>query len=646
MDFLESSWRLLAGALVLFLPGFAWLGLFWDSDQDPASRLAEAAGISLSLTALFGLATYLIPVRVSASWFAGLYLLMFFAAAWTVWRRLSMRGRQSTGDLPGAESAGVVSSSSPERSSWEALTVGKNLWLVSTFFVFLAVLGLRFYQIRDLALPAWVDSVHHVLIVRLLLERGGLPDTLEPYLSVPFYYHFGFHAIAAAYTALARLEPYLGVLQIGQMLNALVVLSVYRLGKSLWGDWRRSLMSALMVGFVTQMPAYYVSWGRYTLLTGMVLLPLAMAAGLEVSRGGPSLPRFASLCLLTAGVFLAHYYAALLFAVFMVLLVGATFLEEVRKGKALRGGNWYSLAAAVLLGLGLAATWTFRAWSFAGSAVEVGILPPSSETVDEFYFPNYLSYLWRLLGPLRNQVISLAALPGLAILVWRRGTRVIGAWSAFLVISALPWGVYLAPFRPDHAVIVLFLPVALMASDLLISILDWRVRPPADRLKATAVVVLLGSLIGLGIWQTRSIINQSTVLATDADLQALEWIEKNTPASARFFIAVNHWQYGIYRGSDGGWWITPITGRETILPPALYPLGETRYVEQVSRRAAAASQIELCSSEFWQMVRSEGLTHVYVTGELDSDQQLSMRICGGVSLVFSNERVSIYEIQN
>lgn len=645
MGFLESSWHLFAGAFILFLPGIAWLGIFWDPEQDAVSRLAEAAGISLSLTALVGLATFLIPWRVSASWIAGLYLLIFFAAVWSAWHRMSRRGGRNNAPLPEAPSPGVVASSNPEGLSWETLKTHNNLWLAAILFVFLAVLGLRFYQIRDLALPAWVDSVHHVLIVRLLLERGGLPDTLEPYLPVPFFYHFGFHTLAAAYTALARLEPHLGVLQIGQWLNALVILSVYRLGRSLWGDWPRSVLSALLVGFTTQMPAYYVTWGRYTLLTGLALLPLAMAIALDISRKGPSLPRIANLCLLTAGIFLAHYYAALLFVGFMIILGGVTVWEDLRKGKLLKGNTWIPLSAAVVLGVGLAATWIFRAWSFTGSLVEVGILPPSSAAVDEFYFPNYLSYLWRLLGPLRNQVLTLAALPGLAILVWRRETRVFGAWSALLVISALPWGIYLAPFRPDHAVITLFLPVALMASDLLISISEWRTRPQADRLKALLVLVIIGTLTGLGIWQTRSIINQSTVLATDADLKAFDWIRENTPFNALFFIAISHWQYGIYRGSDGGWWITPITGRGTILPPALYPLGETGYVEQVNRRAAAASQAKACSPEFWQLVRSEGMSYVYVTGEADSDQQLSMRTCGGVSLVYSNERVSIYEIQ-
>ena len=44
-------------------------------------------------------------------------------------------------------------------------------------------------------------------------------------------------------------------------------------------------LAALLVGFVFQMPAYYLTWGRFTLLTGLVVLGPAMAAALDVFKG-------------------------------------------------------------------------------------------------------------------------------------------------------------------------------------------------------------------------------------------------------------------------------------------------------------------------------------------------------------------------
>jgi uncharacterized membrane protein len=49
--FITTAWTLLAGVLVLFLPGFAWLAFFWDPEQDTFERLAEAIGLSVALSA-------------------------------------------------------------------------------------------------------------------------------------------------------------------------------------------------------------------------------------------------------------------------------------------------------------------------------------------------------------------------------------------------------------------------------------------------------------------------------------------------------------------------------------------------------------------------------------------------------------------
>ena len=64
-------------------------------------------------------------------------------------------------------------------------------WLFALLGLAVA-LAWRFWQARDLVFPNLVYSQHHVLIIRKMIEFGGLPSTLEPYLPGPFYYHFGF----------------------------------------------------------------------------------------------------------------------------------------------------------------------------------------------------------------------------------------------------------------------------------------------------------------------------------------------------------------------------------------------------------------------------------------------------------------------
>ncbi len=56
---ITTTWALFAGLIVLFLPGLAWQALFWDPEQDTFERMAEAMGLSISITALLALLAYI-----------------------------------------------------------------------------------------------------------------------------------------------------------------------------------------------------------------------------------------------------------------------------------------------------------------------------------------------------------------------------------------------------------------------------------------------------------------------------------------------------------------------------------------------------------------------------------------------------------
>ena len=161
-----------------------------------------------------------------------------------------------------------------------------NSRAIALFALLAALIAWRFFQVRGLAFPPWVDAPHHVLIVRKIMETGILPADLNPYLPVTFYYHFGFHVVTALFAGISGLPLEKAALAMGQILNAAVSLSVYSLGRVVWSDPRRAGVAALLTALVSQMPAYYATWGRYTLISGLVLLPLAMAALLENRESG------------------------------------------------------------------------------------------------------------------------------------------------------------------------------------------------------------------------------------------------------------------------------------------------------------------------------------------------------------------------
>ncbi|GAF79292.1 unnamed protein product, partial [marine sediment metagenome] len=173
-----------------------------------------------------------------------------------------------------------------------------------------------------------------------------------------------------------------------------------------------------------------------------------------------------------------------------------------------------------------------------------------------------------------------------------------------------------------------------------------------ERLKAAQferlAVALLGavivSLLVWGLSETRFIINPTTVFTTEADLRAIQWIEDNTPPGSRFLTNVVHWQYGTYRGVDGGWWITPLTGRKTLLPPVLYVMGERDYVTQVNAYAENTSQLQGCTPDFWDLVHSAEVTNIYLVNGRGSLQPDSLEECANLAIIYANEGVFVYEI--
>jgi hypothetical protein len=595
---------LLAAAVVLFLPGLAWQAWSPVDGRDPLERLADALGISIGVSVLAGLAVFLAGGRFTPGVLIGLYAACLLA--WIVGRLRTLRSGRFA-------------------FSWRAAALG-----LGGGALLLAALAWRLYQARGLLLPAWVDSVHHVLVVNLFLQNGGVPASFEPYFPVEFTYHYGFHLLAALFSAATQSPAEQGVLWFGQALNAAVALSVYRLGRAAWRDWRAAGLAALLVAFTFQMPAYYVTWGRYTLLTGLAVLPAAMAAALELAREPRRRELAARLTVLTAGVALSHY-TALLLLLLLLLALGAGLLLR-RAWRAL-----WTAAAASLLGALLAAPWLLRSWNALNSQAGVGVVSPLDGSQS-----GYWEYILYLLGPDYNYPLYLAALAALIWLLARGPERTISTWGLLMGLLMLPWGLRLSPFRPDHMAILVFLPAALLlgAGMARLAGLLARWRPWAGRL---ALLLAALGLVGLGLARTRDVVNPVTVLVNAADLRAIEWVRENTPPDARFFINTTGWQ-GSYRGVDGGYWLLTLTGRQTVTPPALAWMGPAENQQQLNARSAAASQAAGCDESFWQVVGEADLTYAYIREGAGPLQPAALNTCPGVVNVYRRNGVYIYEI--
>jgi hypothetical protein len=603
---LTSLLRSSLGLVCVFLPGAAALVWLPMRRRPFVERAATAFGLGFSLIALAALLGRILALSYTGGMLVALEALCAVTVLLGLLRKMP-RGR--------LRSAGF-----------------------GALFVFIGILLLRLYQAHDLIFPPWVDSVHHALLVRIFVERGGLPGDLSPWLPIPFYYHFGFHASAAIFAAASGLTPDSVLLLFGQFLSAMAAVSVYRLSMAIRRDTRRALLAMALTGFVAQMPAFYLAWGRYTLLAGMTLLPLAMAEAIEFAHRAPRRAGLARLAILTAGVLLTHYLAGILLAVFF-LIYGLSLLWKRKNWRRLIG-----LTLAALIGALLALPWLIPMLQHAAPDISVGLLTPS-DSVDAVYFTDYAGYLWRLLGPLRNYILAGLALAALPVALFRKGPmRVFAVWGSLIALEALPWGLRLAPFRPDHMVIILFLPAAILLANGWISCADhldrWK---PAMRIGFwMGVVAVVGCLVG--IWDTRSIVRPATVFADAADREAVLWAAEHTPPDSLFLINAALWQNGLYRGVDGGWWLLPLADRQTLLPPMVYSFGPRDYIDTINGWAAASSKLTGCSDDFWSFVRSRGITHIYVREDTGSLRLSSLLLCKGLDRIYLNQKVGIFRI--
>jgi hypothetical protein len=590
--------------LLLLVPGYlVWHALDLAQSDQPILNLAMSLAISLSL----------VPVGLQWNtvfglrWNRGIVVVAYSLLVLGALLRLL---RSQFADL----------------APWRA---GQNRVMVTAVLglVILSVV-LRFIQARNLVLPAWVDSPQHALITELVALHGTVPQSYEPLLSADsFVFHFGFHADTAVFHWLSGLPIPQAMLLLGQVLNGASTLMAYLFALRLTGRRVAALVAGLVTGVVSYMPAYYVSWGRYTLLTGLLLLPAAAVLALSWMEAEHRDYRLLLLAaLLQAGLFLTHARAAIFGACFLLAYLLCESIAHWRQGQsAVNGELWRRTAFLSLLALGLSGPWIVQLVMVIRS-----VLSATGRTLRGD--PTYNAVPRALLFVARNRELM-----GLGVVgaVWglfrrRRETVWVLSWCALVAVVVNPSVLGLPTsslLNNVTAIIALFVPLSVLAGQAIAAL--WDVGPTfvswlgnhlgfeRDR-AATVVTRVTLSLLVLGIgvysaWGMVSIVNPVTVLATAEDLQAMEWIKGNTPVDAVFLINARLWQLETYVGTDGGYWIRRLTGRRALLPELPYVYGTPQDVRHINEMAQVVAELDDASDHrLRDIVAEEQVTHVYV----------------------------------
>ncbi len=620
--------------MLLLLPGFALRqGLGIACDGDPVAGLALSLGISLAL----------VPVGLLWSTLVGLH-----------WGRTLCR--VTSGCIAVWVLLALIRTRCRSLGCWFDR---RNRWLVLAALGLLALtLLVRLVQVRDLALPAWVDSPQHALVTQLVATHGQVPRSYEPFVPVgDFVYHFGFHADAALLCWLSTLPIPQAMLVLGQVLNVAAALGAYLLAVCLTRRKIAALAALLIVGVVSYMPAYYVSWGRYTQLAGMVILPPALVISLEWLQAERRDARLLVLAaVLQAGLFMTHARVSIYGACF---IAGFWLCEGVASWVARRRNRAYELslrlAALLLVALALSAPWLLQV--VRGILTSLKAAGATSLAVDPGYnaFPTELLFVPRNAG-----LMALAALGAVSGLL---RCRKVALWTLiWLAVTALllnpGWAGLGATGLVNNAtaVIALFLPLSVLGGEAWTFVWDSatalaaRIKGPSGGVFWATRAVLVVSMVGValwGAWGMLSIVNPTTVLATQEDVQAMEWIREHTAVDALFLTNARAWQLGIYVGTDGGYWIPQLTGRKALLPALSYAQGTPEYVRRIAELSQLTSEVrDADDPALRSMLEREGVTHVYIGAKGGTLTPQMFLHSSGYQPVYCSGQVWIFEVRH
>ena len=504
----------------------------------------------------------------------------------------------------------------------------------------LLALAVRLLAVRDLFFPPWVDAARHALITEVMATSGRAPRDYAPFLPVDtFPYHFGFHTLAAGLRLLQERPLPRLLLILGQLLNALVPLSLYTAGWLLARRRAAGLAAAFLVAIPFLFPAYYATWGRLTQITGVVVLPPLLALTWLLLRGARGWRRaWWLLALLAAGLFLIHL------RVFLVYLPFAALAWLVARGR----GSVRLLAAAALSLLLVAP----RLWQLLPQAASTGLLAAPASGYNAFP-TSYVRAGWEWL------FVALVA-PALlwAVLAARRRRRralllaALAGWAALVVLlltAVLPatWLVNL-----NSAYILFFVPLALLlaiAGAAAISALSasglWcrgRLLPAVATVTAGAVIA---ALFLFGVRQQVDILNPATILAAPQDWDGLRWVEANLPAEAT--VAVNAWQWlgTTWAGSDGGAWLLPLTGRRSTTPPVDYIYDHNLFFRVLAFNEAASNVGAWSAPANAAWLRRQGVTHIFVGARGGFFDPAALARNPAVTMLYGRDGVFVFALK-
>lgn len=429
-------------------------------------------------------------------------------------------------------------------------------WILVTLLVVFILLRLAF--VSKVIVPLYFDSAQHYLIVKNLLRDAASVETSA--LRWPAaYYHIGFHLLTAFTASALRAEIIDAMLILGQMIVAAIPFSVFAIVKQETQSHRAGLFAVLLAAFGWYMPAYAVNWGKYPALTSLPLITFVASLAYLSLRHRDAGSAGKRLWLST-------------------LLVSGVLITGLVHSRSLIVLGIFAFAWIAVIGWQKLSMW-LRIVSFSVVTLSLILVIRYIRTEDVFgllFDPYWEKGLFLTAVVLFLAVFAQWAHPRLAfasILV------ILFLLCALLIPVSVPgYGMLTLLDRP-FVEMILYLPLSFLGGAGLAG-LEKRLQPltagwqakrfwPEQTLSAVFIgLLLVEALASYNLYPAGC----CEIVGRD-DLVAIDWIDQNLPAEARIVISSTELRVLAsdsvqgYAGGDAGIWITPLTGRTTILFP-------------------------------------------------------------------------------
>jgi len=584
-------------ALLLYLvPGYGLLAALSPYQNICAlARFTIALALGLALYPVLFLWTGLIGLRLGSGYallpvFGGLVSLTWRYKPWRTRQALSVHGVR--------------------------MAISRLASLPNTVFA-VAVAALvvsRFLPVRGLEAPMWGDSYQHTVMAQLLVDNKGVFQSWLPYVPLrTFTYHFGFHSLVAVFHWLTGEAVTKSVIVVGQVLNVLAVIAVAGLvsiaSKNRWAR----VAAVVAAGLLSPMPSFYVNWGRYTQLAGQAILPGAMVATwLLLTRKTPRRSAYLAGAVILGGLGVTHYRVLLFYVVFAgVAWILASSKERI--GLVRRGAR-----LCVLGVVGGAVFFPQYLKVRQGGVLDIVGQQLGTASGGESAFMRQYNAIGDITTYMAPE-LWLATIVAIGIVLWQRNrlAAVVAAWWLALFVATNPAILGL----PGTGVITnfaLFIATYIPAG----VFLGLAMGPISERVgrwprgELLMAVVLLSVTIVAARARMRDVDPHSHALVTKPDLQAMRWIEENTPESARF-LANSFFAYGgsVIVGSDAGWWIPLLAHRGNTVPPLTYASErayDDNYLQEVNALAASIWAKGATNSEIVEGLLALDIRYAYI----------------------------------